>query len=40
MGSVTVPILGPLGFVLLGIAVAVLALGAWIVVRAARIPVS
>lgn len=39
-GSVTVPILGPLGFVLLGIAVAVLALGAWIVVRAARIPVS
>jgi len=37
-GSVTVPILGPLGFVLLGIAVAVLALGAWIVVRAARAP--
>jgi hypothetical protein len=39
-GSVTVPILGPLGFVLLGIAVAVLALGAWIIVRAARAPVS
>jgi len=35
-GSVTLPILGPLGFVLLGIAVAVLALGAWVVVRAAR----
>jgi hypothetical protein len=37
-GSVTLPILGPLGFVVLAIAVAVLALGAWIVVRAARTP--
>jgi hypothetical protein len=39
-GSVTVPILGPLGFVLLGVAVAVLTLGAWIVVRATRMPAS
>ena len=39
-GSVTLPILGPLGFVLLGIAVAVLAAGAWIIVRAARRPAS
>jgi len=37
-GSVTLSILGPLGFVLLAIAVAVLALGAWVVVRAARAP--
>jgi hypothetical protein len=37
-GSVTLPVLGPLGFVLLAIAVAVLAVGAWIVVRAARSP--
>jgi hypothetical protein len=37
-GSVTLPILGPLGFVVLAIAVAVLALGAWTVVRAARTP--
>jgi hypothetical protein len=37
-GSVTLPILGPLGFVVLAIAVAVLALGAWVVVRAARTP--
>jgi hypothetical protein len=35
-GSVTIPILGPLGFVVLGIAVAVLGLGVWITVRAAR----
>jgi hypothetical protein len=39
-GSVTMPILGPLGFVLLAIAVSVLAVGAWIVVRAARSPAS
>jgi hypothetical protein len=37
-GSVTLPILGPLGFVVLAIAIAVLALGAWVVVRAARRP--
>ena len=37
-GSVTLPILGPLGIVVLAIAVAVLALGAWIVVRGARTP--
>jgi hypothetical protein len=35
-GSVTIPILGPLGFVVLGIALAVLGLGVWITVRAAR----
>jgi hypothetical protein len=35
-GSVTLPILGPLGFVLLAIAVAVLGAGAWMIVRAAR----
>jgi hypothetical protein len=35
-GSVTLPILGPLGFVLLAIALAVLGVGAWIIVRAAR----
>ena len=39
-GSVTLPILGPLGFVMLGIAIAVLGAGAWIIVRAARTPVS
>jgi hypothetical protein len=39
-GSVTLPILGPLGFVVLAIAIAVLALGAWIVVRAARTPLA
>lgn len=37
-GSVTLPVLGPLGFVLLAIAVAVLAAGAWVIVRAARAP--
>jgi hypothetical protein len=37
-GSVTLPILGPLGFVLLAIAVAVLGAGAWMIVRAARRP--
>jgi hypothetical protein len=37
-GSVTLPILGPLGFVLLAIAVAVLGAGAWIIVRAVRAP--
>jgi hypothetical protein len=35
-GSVTLPILGPLGFVLLAIAIAVLGAGAWIIVRAVR----
>lgn len=35
-GSVTLPLLGPLGFVLLAIAVAVLVVGAWMIVRAAR----
>ena len=35
-GSVTIPILGPLGFVVLAIALAVLGLGVWITVRAAR----
>lgn len=35
-GSVTLPILGPLGFVVLGVAIAVLGAGAWIIVRAAR----
>jgi hypothetical protein len=35
-GSVTIPILGPLGFVVLGIALGVLGLGVWITVRAAR----
>jgi len=35
-GSVTLPILGPLGYVVLAIAVAVLGAGAWIIVRAAR----
>jgi hypothetical protein len=35
-GSVTLRILGPLGFVLLGIALAVLGAGAWIIVRAVR----
>jgi hypothetical protein len=35
-GSVTLPVLGPLGFVLLAIAVAVLGAGAWMIVRAAR----
>jgi hypothetical protein len=35
-GSVTLPILGPLGFVLLAIALAVLGAGAWVIVRAAR----
>lgn len=39
-GSVTLPVLGPLGFVLLAIAVAVLAAGAWVIVRAARAPAS
>ncbi len=39
-GSVTLPILGPLGFVVLGIAIAVLGAGAWIIVQAARAPVS
>ena len=37
-GSVTLPILGPLGFVLLAIAIAVLGAGAWTIVRAARRP--
>jgi hypothetical protein len=37
-GSVTLPVLGPLGFVLLAIAVAVLGAGAWMIVRAARRP--
>ena len=37
-GSVTSPILGPLGFVLLAIAIAVLGAGAWMIVRAARRP--
>ncbi|MFL5791789.1 MAG: hypothetical protein ACJ76A_09810 [Actinomycetota bacterium] len=37
-GSVTVPILGPLGFVVLAIALVVLGVGAWVVVRAARRP--
>jgi hypothetical protein len=35
-GSVTLPILGPLGFLLLAIALAVLGVGAWVIVRAAR----
>jgi hypothetical protein len=35
-GSVTLPILGPLGFVLLAIALGVLGVGAWVIVRAAR----
>jgi hypothetical protein len=35
-GSVTLPILGQLRFVLLGIAIALLGAGAWIIVRAAR----
>ncbi|HEX3299623.1 MAG TPA: hypothetical protein VHW68_05880 [Actinomycetota bacterium] len=39
-GSVTLPLLGPLGFVVLGIAIAVLGAGAWIIVRAARTPIS
>jgi hypothetical protein len=39
-GSVTLPILGPLGFVVLAVAIAVLALGAWVVVRAARTPLA
>ena len=34
-GSVTIPALGPIGFALLAIALAVLALGGWITVRAA-----
>lgn len=39
-GSVTLPLLGPLGFVVLGVAIAVLGAGAWIIVRAARTPIS
>jgi hypothetical protein len=35
-GSVTIPILGPLGFVVLAIALAVLGFGVWITVREAR----
>jgi hypothetical protein len=37
-GSVTLPILGPLGFAVLGVAIVVLGAGAWMIVRAARRP--
>lgn len=39
-GSVTVPGLGPAGFVLLAIALAILGAGIWITARAARAPIS
>jgi hypothetical protein len=39
-GSVTVPGLGPAGFVLLAIALAILGAGIWLTARAARAPIS
>jgi hypothetical protein len=39
-GSITVPDLGPMGFVTLAVAVAILAVGIWITARAARTPAS
>jgi hypothetical protein len=36
VGALTLPVLGPIGFIVLGVAVVVLGLGIWLTVRAAR----
>jgi hypothetical protein len=38
VGSLTLPALGPIGFVVLGLALVILSLGVWLTIRAARAP--